>query len=307
VKTPESRPVWTGAECLTCLVTIADEILHVSTTDPKVHLLGMKMTYEILKDFRDIDLPTSVANKIYRMILELTQNPDPFKEVKDQSNSLARNVMERIRTHISMPSDPYTRFYRALSAAIAGNVIDFGTAGHSIELNIDFLEQIYYQIATEGFAIDHSINLFNALTKGKEILYFADNAGEIYFDWFVLDQIKSRGVKTILVVKGAPISNDATLDDVTDPIFREVVTKIITTGTNALGVSLSECSPELRAYLQKVDYIIAKGQSNFETLFYYHKEFTQKPIYFIFRTKCSCIARFIGLTIGKNIVLQKKL
>jgi len=299
--------VWTAAECLTCLVTIAYEILHTSTSDPYLHLRGMKKTYEILKEFTIGDLPTEIANKIYRMIINLTQNQDPFKEIKKQSNTLAKVAIDRIQEHVLASQDPCKRLCNALSAAVAGNVIDFGTAGHSIELNMDYFEQMYHQITTEGFAIDHSARLFEALSKAKEICYLADNAGEIYFDWFLLNEIKSRGVKTIFVVKGAPISNDATLEDVNDPIFQEVATKIITTGTNALGVSLSEISQELRDYLQNVDFILAKGQSNFETLFYYHKEFTKKPIYFIFRTKCTCIATFIGQTIGKNIVLQKKL
>ncbi|MDD1779293.1 MAG: ARMT1-like domain-containing protein, partial [Candidatus Helarchaeota archaeon] len=134
----------------------------------------------------------------------------------------------------------------------------------------------------------------------------ADNAGEVFFDLFLLKLLKKFRVKTILVVKSTPVSNDATMDDVSDPVFKAVATKVMTTGTNALGVSIIESSQEFLKSLQTADFIIAKGQSNFETLFYYAKQLTDKPIYFLFRAKCPAIAHFLGQTVGKNVVLLRR-
>ncbi|NVM54727.1 MAG: DUF89 family protein [Candidatus Helarchaeota archaeon] len=300
------QKIWIGPECLTCLATIAYEILQRSTDDPQMQIKGMRKTYEILSNYTITSLPTNIANKIYWMIQSLTQNVDPFKNIKIQSNKLAKKAINRIHGHVVEATSPESRFRRALAAAITGNLIDFGTAGHSIELKPEVLEQNYLQIYKEGFAIDYSAQLFAALKPGKEIVYIADNAGEVYFDQFLLRQMKNQSVKITLVVKGAPISNDATMDDVRDPIFNEVVNKIITTGIGAVGVSMTESSQEFMNYLQTADYIVAKGQSNFETLYYHHKELTKNPIFFIFRTKCLCIAKFLGQTVGKNIVLLKK-
>ncbi|NVM31127.1 MAG: DUF89 family protein [Candidatus Helarchaeota archaeon] len=302
----ESQKVWTAPKCLICLATIAFEILQKSTEDPQLQITGMRETYKILKDFSITGPPTDTANKIYRMIQKLTNNVDPFKDIKIQSNKLAKETITRIQEHVKAATTPLACFQRALAAAIAGNLIDFGTAGHSVNLDADFLEKIYHQIIEEGFAIDHSDHLFNSLQNSKEIIYIADNAGEVYFDLFLLKQLKSQGIKVILVVKGGPIANDATMGDVNDPIFDEATTKIITTGTDALGVSMSESSPEFLDYLQSADIIIAKGQSNFETLYYYQQKLTNKPIYFIFRTKCSSIAQFLGQTVGKNVVISKR-
>ena len=265
----------------------------------------MKKTYELLKSFSINDVPTDIANKMYRMLLQLTQTSDPFKEIKKQSNKLAQEAVQRIRSHVEEADSPYENLQRCLAASIAGNMIDFGTAGHSINLDLDFLESCYYQITTEGFAIDDASKLFIALKEASDILFIADNAGEIYFDLFLVNYIKRYNIKTTLVVKSGPISNDATLEDVSNPLFRTAVTRIMTTGTNALGVSITESSQEFLNRLRTTDVIIAKGQSNFETLFYHAKQLTSKPIFFLFRTKCRSIANFLGQPIGKNIILLR--
>lgn len=297
--------IWTSPECLVCLTAISFEILKRVTEDTEIQLIGMKKTYEILKNFSINDIPTDVANEMYRMLLSLAPTPDPFEQIKQESNKIAKEAVKRIRSHIDEGINPYENFKRLLAASIAGNMIDFGTAGHSIQLNLDFLENCYYQIAAEGFAIDDSRKLFDALKEATDVLFIADNAGEIYFDLFLLNYMKNKNIKTTLVVKSDPISNDATLEDVSDPVFRSAVTKIMTTGTNALGVSITESSQEFLDRLRTADVIIAKGQSNFETLFYYAKQLTDKPIFFLFRTKCLSIANFLGQSIGKNVVLLR--
>ncbi|MHA1651624.1 MAG: damage-control phosphatase ARMT1 family protein [Candidatus Helarchaeota archaeon] len=307
MKAAKQKQLWTGPECLVCLSTIAYDVLQRATKDPAIQLKGMKKTYELLTGFTLQQLPTDIANKIYQMIQNLTNNADPFKEIKIVSKILAQEAIERIRPHIMKENQPYKRFRKTLAAAITGNVIDFGTAGHSIQMNSEYLEHLYYQINEEGFAIDHSAQLFEAVSSELEILFLADNAGEIFFDTFLLDQIQIRGSNVILVVKGGAISNDATLEDVDDPIFKKVASKIITTGSNALGVSLTESSQEFLELLQNVDLIIAKGQSNFETVYYYHEKLTSKPVYFLFRTKCNRIAQFLGQSIGKNVVFGKNI
>ncbi len=299
------QPNWTSPECVVCLVTISYDLLQRCTNDPKIQMEGMKQIYRLLRNFNLEDIPTKIAMQIYRMILNLTNETDPFIDVKKKSNELAKAVIRDIREHISMAKTPISRFRRALAAAIAGNVIDFGTAGHSIEMNSEYFKEVYLQIVHEGFAIDHSTQLLDALSHAKRVVYIADNAGEVYFDLFLLEQLKQLGVEVIYVVKGGPVINDATMEDVTDPLFREAVSEIITTGTNALGVFKAESSDQFLNHLQKADLIIAKGQSNFETLYYDHKEITTGLICFIFRTKCVSIAQFLGQSIRKNIIMLK--
>ena len=301
-----SNRIWTGPECLLCLISISYEILKMTTEDTNTQLVGMKKTYDLLRNFSINDLPTELANRLYRMLINLTRTSDPYKEIKKQSNNLAKQVIELIRPHIEERTNPYESFRRAVAASIAGNMIDFGTAGHSIQLDIHFLKNCYYQIIMDGFAIDDTDRLFAALKKGSEVLFIADNAGEVFFDLFLLNILKKSKIKTLFVVKSGPVSNDATMEDVSDPFFKAAATKVMTTGTNALGVSMTESSQEFLKSLQTADLIIAKGQSNFETLFFYAKQLTDKPIYFLFRAKCPAIAHFLGQTVGKNIVMLRK-
>ncbi len=305
LKKSNNHRVWTSPECLTCLVSVTHDLLKIASANPQIQIRGMQKAYQILNKFSMDNPPTDVANKIYHMIQNLTQKSDLFEELKVKSNALAKEAVGRIRPHVMAASNPQTRLKRGLAAAIAGNVIDFGTAGHTVEMTTDFLEKTYHSIIREGYTIDDSLKLFEFLQEADEIIYIADNAGEIYFDWLLLDFLKDY-VDTTLVVKGAPISNDATLEDVKDPIFQEVTRRIITTGSGSLGVSVTENDPAFLTTLRTTDFVIAKGQSNFETLYFYHHQLTEKPIFFVLRTKCSSIATFLGQAIGKNVVMLKK-
>ncbi|MHA1265003.1 MAG: damage-control phosphatase ARMT1 family protein [Candidatus Helarchaeota archaeon] len=299
--------LWTIPECVTCLATIALELLQRGTEDRSRQIGGMKQVYKLLQKFSMEVPPTDIANEMYKLIQEITGQIDLFQEIKRRSNEVAKKALGKVYNHVQTGRNKAERFRRSVAAAIMGNLIDFGTAGHSIELDPSFFQQCYIQILEEGFAIDNLVELQRVLNESTRILYLADNAGEIYFDWILLHEIQAqwKNSQLILVVKGAPISNDATLEDVQDPIFTQVVDRIITTGSRSLGVSLTKNSSEFLEELRKADCILAKGQSNFETLYYYHQDLTKRPIFFLFRTKCSAIAQFLGLAIGCNIVLAK--
>lgn len=303
--TAEKRKVWTDPECLMCLVAISLDLLQRGTQDSQTQITGMKEIYKILQGFSRSNLPTDIANKMYHKIESLTRKTDLYKEIKHQSNILAKAAVEKIRPHVVAPENPRIRFRRALAAAIVGNLIDFGTTGHSIKMEPQFLEEKYQEILSTGFSIDDSNELYDILTKANQVIYLADNAGEIFFDGLLLSEIRNKA-ELIFVVKGAPISNDATLADVDNPCFSHLVNRIITTGSGSLGISIEKNSKRFLDLLKKTDLIICKGQSNFETLYYYHGQITKKPICFIFRTKCRPIAKFLKQTVGQNIVMLKK-
>jgi uncharacterized protein with ATP-grasp and redox domains len=99
--------------------------------------------------------------------------------------------------------------------------------------------------------------------KAKNIMYIADNSGEIIFDKFLLENLPVH--KVTYVVKGGPIVNDATMEDAISTGVLDLV-RVIDNGHSAQGTALKDCSSAFNSEFNKADLIISKGQANFETL-----------------------------------------
>ena len=54
---------------------------------------------------------------------------------------------------------------------------------------------------------------FYYLQLKDRILYLTDNAGEVFFDVFVIRELIKMGKEVIVSPKSAPIINDATIED----------------------------------------------------------------------------------------------
>ncbi len=126
--------------------------------------------------------------------------------------------------------------------SIAGNTFDFGVQGHDVETGDfgAFLERMIRQ----GLDIDDTERIA-ALARNADVLYLADNCGEIYFDELLIEQLQSLGAKVTLVVRGEYILTDVTMEDVQRMGLDKKVGRVLTTGSNAVGVSLREAPEEL--------------------------------------------------------------
>jgi uncharacterized protein with ATP-grasp and redox domains len=78
----------------------------------------------------------------------------------------------------------------------------------------------------------------------------------------------------------------------------DVADGVITTGTDAVGINLSESSDEFIAAYGGADVILAKGMANWETLTEYP---APCPTLFLFRTKCEPVAKTVGAPLQRNI------
>ena len=71
----------------------------------------------------------------------------------------------------------------------------------------------------------------------------------------------------VYVVREAPIINDATYEDAVQAGIDSIAT-IISSGTDAPGTILETCSAEFKKMYQNSNFIISKGQGNYEALSY---------------------------------------
>jgi uncharacterized protein with ATP-grasp and redox domains len=78
----------------------------------------------------------------------------------------------------------------------------------------------------------------------------------------------------------------------------KVADKVITTGTDSVGLALNEVSSEFREVYDSVDLVFAKGMGYAETLTEYK---LKKPHLLLFRTKCNPVANFFSVPREKNV------
>jgi hypothetical protein len=199
-------------------------------------------------------------------------------------------LIPSIRKHISSTFDP---LIMAVRYAITGNIIDLGAKN-----KIGYGE-IYSDLQSASIQpIYGDMDSFKqAVQKAKTILYLADNAGEIFFDRLLIEQL--FGAKITMAVRGAPVINDATMADAESAKIGDIA-EIIDNGSDAPGTILDDCSSEFRRRFDEADLVIAKGQGNFESL-----SDEKREIFFLFRTKCKTISRHSGFCVGTYVAANR--
>jgi len=145
-----------------------------------------------------------------------------------------------------------------------------------------------------GLDVDDSGRIKSMLSN---VVYLADNCGEIVFDTLLFKEIKKLGGNITLVVRGAPILNDVTMKEVKELGLDKMVDMVLTTGSNAIGLCLQEAPPELVEALGKASLIISKGMANYETM----SEYNYRPIAYLLKTKCESVAEAMGLSKNMNV------
>jgi uncharacterized protein with ATP-grasp and redox domains len=130
-------------------------------------------------------------------------------------------------------------------------------------------------------------------------LYLADNAGETFLDRILIEELVKREVKVTYVVKDAAILNDATFQDAEISGVAQVA-RVISTGTDCMGILFNECSDEFLKEFKMSELVISKGQGNYESL----NDTLNKEIFFLLKIKCPLIAENIGYNVG-SLVLKR--
>lgn len=279
----------TCLDCIPCFTRQALEAARFVTDDPAIHERVMR---GILKEAAQMDFaqsPPAVGQKLHRSLRELAGVEDPYREIKDGFNRSALELLPDIADRIRNSADSLGM---ALRVAIAGNVIDLGAkggirAGGVINAMANILEEPF-----SGNVEDFR----DAVRQARNILYLADNAGEIVFDRLLIEQLPLDRVT--LAVRGMPVLNDATRTDAEAAGLCDLV-DVIENGSDAPGTILSDCSREFRRRFSMADLVIAKGQGNFETL-----SDTGEHVFFLFKVKCPVIGNHVGLPVGTHVAIR---
>jgi len=254
---------------------------------------------EIVKLLNREFKPTTVAADIGttrdRIIKQLTSNTDPYKLSKKAANEKALKMLPYAKKIVHAGYTQQERFKKACLCAIVGNIMEFDIPGHKFTLK-DLAKTI--KSASKDLVIDDIDRAYELAKKAESILYLADNAGEIVFDTLLVEQLKNMGLKVTYVVKGAPVINDATMEDVEICNMDKLADDVITTGCDAVGLQKKEVSADFLKVYDAAELIFAKGMGYAETLTEYK---LIKPHFLMFRTKCAPVANFFCVPRDKNI------
>ena len=251
----------------------------MASDDPAVH---DRLVRQALKWAADMDFdqpPPVLARRIHRKLREITGIFDPYQEAKNRANKMALDLVGELTAKIEASDDP---LFMAARLAVAGNVIDMGASGHVGMARVR--EAVDHALATP-LAGDWN-GFVRVLENARQILYLADNAGEIALDRLFIEKLGPKRVT--LAVRGAPVINDATRADA-EAAGLDGMVSIIDNGADAPGTILEACSREFIRHFNEADLIIAKGQGNFETL-----SQSGRPIYFLFMIKCAVVSLQTG-------------
>jgi hypothetical protein len=284
------------AECAACILSRAAAEAIEATANPALRFRVMTELLRLLsKEFRPTAVPADLGTKRDRLLKRITGNNDPYKRSKRISNEKALKLLPYARKLVEEGYTQQDRFKKACLCAIIGNMIEFDIPGH--RFTFTGLRKSFRE-AGKDLVIDDTDRIYELAKKANTVLYLTDNAGEIVFDILLVEQLKNMGLTIIVAVKGGSIINDATLEDVEASGMNKVADKIITTGTDTVGLTLKEFSAEFLDVYNSVDMVFAKGMGYAETLTEYK---LKKPHALLFRTKCNPVANFFSVAREKNV------
>jgi uncharacterized protein with ATP-grasp and redox domains len=280
-------------ECAPCFLRQAKEALDLATDNQS---LKMKIMEELVgvvyNDFHKGAVSNVVGTRIHRIIKDRTGNEDPYLLEKRKGNEIALKFLPRINKILNGRNG--LEIY--IKAAITGNLIDFGALG----VNFDVEKAICKNMEKE-ITLNQIDELENELKSAKNVLYLADNSGEIVFDKLLIEKLKDYDVDVTVALKEKPILNDACIEDAVQ-IGLDEVAKLVSTGTDSIGILYADISEEFKKIFEEADLVISKGLGNYEGIT--EMELGNKPVFCLFNVKCNAVAKSVGANVGDNVVLE---
>ncbi len=241
------------------------------------------------------DVSADVATRAHRAAYEALGTADPYAGLKRASNEVALRLLPRAREMLGSTA-PGERLRTAALLSIVGNVLDSGIKGGLEDARR--LEHEFEHLVAQGLGRDDTDAMAALLGPGVEVAYLADNCGEVVLDTLLMDELRARGCRVTLVVKGRPILTDATREDVEALGLTAHADAVLDTGQFAVGIDLGTLPAPTLDAIQGADFVVSKGMANFESL----SDAPIRPIAYLLRTKCHPVARTLGEAKDINVV-----
>ena len=263
--------------CISCM--IAKTVRQLQEYPPET---ARKCLNEVLAMMSQLEPGTTAPLADFRkeaIIRKYFPKTENLSGVKQHYNQKMMELLPQLREQTAKAADPLAL---AIALAIAGNYIDFGTMDRVEEDQLDHL----LEEASSVILPAQALTAFKAeLAVSGNVVYLHDNCGEIVLDKLLLEQMDAFDVKVTSIVRGAPVINDATVEDAA---FCGI--DAIGNGSSIAGTDLKLIGEEAAKAIREADMIISKGQANFETLYG-----NGLPVWYLFLCKCDYFSSRFGL------------
>jgi hypothetical protein len=252
----------------------------------------------ILTTFEDVTsahTPYFLVKTFYDSFYDVFGENDYFRTEKADLNQLFIEVYDDLLDFCFSSKDP---LYTAFKLSLMGELFCHNSGNSFGELEIEI--QNFYN--TKRVVINDLEKFKKEIENARLLLFIHNYAGEIVFDKLFIRVMKELNPNLIVhsALKSRPVYKCATKKDA-DQIFLKEVSIPFDSGSEYLGTDLSFVSPSFKNIYNEADIVIAKGQSNFESL---ADENTKKLIYYSFVVKCSKIAKH--LDVNKEDLIFKR-
>ncbi len=231
-----------------------------------------------------------LSSRVHRLACQKIEHNDPYVEIKEKTNTEAEKLLAEVGGSLKT-------FRDCALAAVIGNTLDFGSKEHVVT---DDFTGFFKEEFQKGFSVD-DCDKIEKLTE--RTVFICDNCGEIVFDRKLVEYLKKKGSHVTVVVKGAPIINDATMSDALKLGMDKVADAVLTStdGIPEVGFNVHMISDELKDEISKATLIISKGMANYESLSEYKKIMKLPPVAYLMMVKCVPISEDIGIEKGSRI------
>ncbi|MBR5595836.1 MAG: DUF89 family protein [Lachnospiraceae bacterium] len=282
-------------ECIRCMTKVHLEKCPQDMAE-EIKVEYMQKVLKILAEAPAKYGAPIIVRTIQQLQEEMLGIKQEYAQIKKHYNALMMQYEEQVLEHIVQSEDPIKT---GIQYAMIGNYIDFGAR---ITVTEEHLTELLN--TPERFEVDQKQyeELTMELEKAKKLVYLTDNCGEIVMDKLLIKQIKNKypDLDITVMVRGAEVINDATIEDAKQVGLNEIV-KVIPNGSDIAGTWIEEISEEAKKELYEADIIISKGQGNFETL-----RKCGKNIYYIFLCKCDLFANIFQVPKLTGMLINEK-
>jgi len=130
----------TYLDCIPCFFRQGLEAARMVTQDEVKQKKVLVKIAEVIPKFPLNSTPPEMGRIIHRIVRQLTESTDPYKEIKKHHNKTALKLYPELKERIAKAKDP---LLLAIKVATAGNIIDLG-ANSNINIE-DEIEKIFHQ------------------------------------------------------------------------------------------------------------------------------------------------------------------
>ena len=293
------------SDCIACLVERTKYECDMALNDDREKIFALKEFIAFLLEHlgEERKSPAFFGTEREKIIKKWSGAKDPHKEVKSRSNAVAKGLLPEAYKFYNAAASTEDKIEALIRIAAAANSMEYGIKGYSYD--DDLFKGDFVHTLNEKLNWNKDLVL-SAIKGRKKILYLTDNAGEIFFDAFVVKKLIEMGKEVVVSPKNAPVINDATTEDLEEAITSVSTNfvRVIPSGS-CIGMSLEEAEEVfIDMFCDERYLIIAKGMGNYEAI----SEFEAEPglglkgrLIYILRAKCEPIASSIGVKKGELV------